>query len=187
MGERDRPYHHGDLRRALIESALEIVTEQGPMTLSLREVARRVGVSHAAPAHHFGDKTGLITAVAAHSWSLLADALAATAARTGDFAALGVTYVVFATKHPGHFAVMRNPQLVHADDLELIAARDRAGALLRASAAPHGAPRHRAEVLSPWALVHGLAALLQEGNIAPDPGEDVAALARAVTRRLQPP
>lgn len=187
MGDPGRPYHHGDLRRALLESALELVAEHGPATLSLREVARRAGVSHAAPTHHFGDKTGLITAVAAQGWALLADALAATAARTGDFAELGVTYVVFATEHPRHFAVMRNTQLVRAEDPDLAGARERAGALLRSGAAPDGPPAEQASVLAAWALVHGLAALLQEGNASPDPGSDVAALARAVTRRLRPP
>ena len=60
-----RAYHHGDLRRALLAAALEAVGEVGPAALSLRDLARRAGVSHAAPAHHFGDKAGLLTALAA--------------------------------------------------------------------------------------------------------------------------
>ena len=71
----DVPYHHGDLRRTLLDTALDAVAEHGPAALSLRDVARRAGVSHAAPAHHFGDKTGLLTALAAEGWSGLADAL----------------------------------------------------------------------------------------------------------------
>ena len=53
-----RPYHHGDLRRAVLAAAVEAITESGPAGLSLRDLARRAGVSHAAPAHHFGDKAG---------------------------------------------------------------------------------------------------------------------------------
>ena len=112
----DRPYHHGNLRRVLLDSACELIAERGPASLSLREVARRAGVSHAAPAHHFSDKTGLLTAVAAEGWDLLAADLTATAARTADFGELGVSYVLFATNRRAHFAVMRTPELLDDDD-----------------------------------------------------------------------
>ena len=59
----ERPYHHGDLRRALIDAALDEITAEGPARLSLRHIARRAGVSHAAPAHHFKDKAGVFTAM----------------------------------------------------------------------------------------------------------------------------
>ena len=149
------PYHHGDLRRALLDTALLAVAEHGPAGLSLRDVARRAGVSHAAPAHHFGDKTGLLTVLAAEGWTLLAEALEAEG---GDFRGQGVAYVVFATGHPAHSAVMRAPGLTRLDD--------------------------EAPALAGWALVHGLSALLLEGSVQPEPGQDVAALARAVTGRL---
>jgi AcrR family transcriptional regulator len=188
----DRPYHHGNLRRALLDSALELILERGPAALSLREVARRAGVSHAAPAHHFTDKTGLLTALAAEGWELLAAALSAAAAATRDFREVGVAYVVFATAHPAHFAVMRTPGLVAADDPDLAAARARAGALLYGGAGvalsdlgKPAATSGRGRVLAAWSLVHGLAVLLQEGLVAPAPGEDVAALARAVTGQLR--
>ncbi|HEY4419033.1 MAG TPA: TetR family transcriptional regulator, partial [Pseudonocardia sp.] len=84
------PYHHGDLRRALLDTALQAVAEQGPAAISLRDVARRAGVSHAAPTHHFGDKTGLLTALAAEGWSLLADALTEAGEQKRSFAELGV-------------------------------------------------------------------------------------------------
>jgi AcrR family transcriptional regulator len=170
-----------------MDSALELVADGGPATVSLREVARRAGVSHAAPTHHFSDKTGLMTALAAEGWAQLADALATTAARTGDFAELGVSYVLFATDHPGYFSIMRRPELVRSDDPALTAARGRAGELLRHGAAHDDAPAEPARVLAGWALVHGLATLLQEGNVVPPPGDDIAALARSVTRQLQPP
>ncbi len=173
------PYHHGDLRRALLDSALDAVAEHGPAGLSLRDVARRAGVSHAAPAHHFGDKAGLLTALAAEGWVLLADALTASGT---DFRGQGVAYVVFATGHPAHFAVMRAPGLTRDDDPALAAARERADAALRT-----GAGAEDADPVTPlagWALVHGLSALLLEGSVRPGPGEDVVALARAVTGRL---
>jgi AcrR family transcriptional regulator len=181
------PYHHGGLRRALLDTALDAVAEHGPVALSLRDVARRAGVSHAAPTHHFRDKTGLLTALAAEGWSLLADALAATAERDADFAELGVTYVVFATAHPAHFAVMRAPGLVRRDDPDLVAAQQRSAAQLRAGAARHSNPEAAADsmtALAGWALVHGLSALLLEGAVKPEPGTDVATLARKITRKL---
>jgi AcrR family transcriptional regulator len=135
------PYHHGDLRRALLDTALAAVAEHGPAAVSLRDVARRAGVSHAAPTHHFGDKTGLLTALAAEGWTLLADALTATARRDPRFSELGVAYVMFAVAHPAHFAVMRAPGMTKSSDPELAAAQERASAQLVAGAAAGSAWR----------------------------------------------
>lgn len=168
-------YHHGDLRRALVDAALLIIAEQGLGRMSLREVARRAGVSHAAPTHHFRDKAGLLTAIAADGWRLLGDALE----RAPDFAGQGVAYVLFATGHPAHFAVMRAPDLLRADDPDLTAARARAGTQLRS-----GATGDRA--LAAWAMAHGLASLLLDGLVAPGPEGDVTTLAQAVTGWLAP-
>lgn len=176
------PYHHGDLRRALLETAIEAVAEHGPAAISLRDVARRAGVSHAAPTHHFQDKTGLLTALAAQGWGMLADALTASPGTT--FREMGVAYVVFATEHPAHFAVMRAPGLVRSDDPELVAAQDRSEAALAAGAATRRPDEPDTTALAGWALVHGLAVLLLEGMITPPPGTDVAALARSITGRL---
>lgn len=183
------PYHHGDLRRTLLDHALAAVADNGPAGVSLRDVARRAGVSHAAPTHHFRDKTGLLTALAAEGWSLLADELARTAEAgdAPDFSEMGVAYVLFATGHPAHFAVMRAPGLVRRDDPELMAAEERSGELLRTGAGHHPDPAAATDAttaLAGWALVHGLSALLLEGSIAPEPGSDVAALARSITRKL---
>src|SRR6201991_147589 len=183
------PYHHGDLRRALLDTALEAVAEQGPAAISLRDVARRAGVSHAAPTHHFGDKTGLLTALAAEGWSLLADALTEAAEQKPSFAELGVTYVLFATAHPAHFAVMRAPGLVRGDDPERPAPQQRAGDQLEAGASSHdrgATPETATTALAGWAMVHGLSALHVEGMVRPEPGTDVATLARSVTARLRP-
>lgn len=183
------PYHHGDLRRALLDTALEAIGEQGPAAVSLRDVARRAGVSHAAPTHHFRDKTALLTALAAEGWSLLADSLREAAANGGEFAELGVAYVVFATSHPAHFAVMRAPGLARADDPELEAAMGRARAELRAGVQRFDAGSTRdadTTALSAWSLVHGLAALILEGAVPLKPDANVADVARAVTARLRP-
>ena len=107
--ERERPYHHGDLRRALLAAAVEMIAEAGPAALSLRALARRTGVSHAAPAHHFGDKAGLLTAVAAEGYRLLAAALRDAYERTGSFLEVGVAYVRFALEHQPYFEVMFRP------------------------------------------------------------------------------
>ena len=69
------PYHHGDLRRTMLAAAVSAITESGSAAVSLRELARRAGVSNAAPTHHFGDKAGLLTAVAAEGYDLLAEAV----------------------------------------------------------------------------------------------------------------
>jgi AcrR family transcriptional regulator len=184
---RNRPYHHGDLRRALLDAALTLVAAHGPAALSLREVARLAGVSHAAPTHHFRNKAGVLTAIAADGYRMLADALAAARADptegTTPFREQGVAYVVFATSHPGHFAVMRAPYLLDNDDAELTAARDSAGEQLRGGAATL-AGGDTATPLAAWSLVHGLASLLLEGNIRLEPGDDVESLARAVTGHL---
>ena len=113
---RTRPYHHGDLRQVVLDAAVAAITEFGPTGFSLRDLARHAGVSHAAPAHHFRDKAGLLTTVAAQGYQLLADALAAAQQRTGDFLDVGVAYVRFAVEHRAHFEVMVRPDLYHPDD-----------------------------------------------------------------------
>ncbi len=129
--ERERTYHHGDLRRAILDAALDVIATNGPGALSLRDLARRACVSHAAPAHHFKDRTGLLTAVAAEGYALFADALAGAP----DLRERGVAYVRFAATHPAHFQVMFQPDLHRTDDPDLLAARARATEALRAGVA----------------------------------------------------
>src|SRR5436309_2882962 len=162
-----RPYHHGDLRRTLVDEALTAIGRDGPAGLSLRELARRAGVSHAAPAHHFGDKVGLLTAVAAEGFDLLAATLRAAATRTGSFLEVGVAYVGFAVDHPAHFAVMYRPDLYRVDDPAVVAASADAaeslhGGLDLLPSPPPVADRPTA-ALAAWSLVHGLATLWLSG------------------------
>src|SRR5215213_6595995 len=155
-GEAARPYHHGDLRRALLEAAVEAIAEVGPAAISLRDLARRAGVSHAAPAHHFGDKAGLLTAVAADGFRRLAATLGEAYEATGSFLEVGVAYVRFAVTHRAHFEVMFRPELYHTDDPELVRARDAARALLyppAAEAANEGGADDVRAAVAAWSLV----------------------------------
>src|SRR5690348_2663564 len=120
-------YHHGDLRAAILTEAARLVSERGADGVSLRELAREAGVSHAAPAHHFTDRRGLFTALAAEGWRLLTEAL--RDARP-DFLDAALAYVRFALDHPGHYAVMFDRSLVNSSDAELSAAVAAAGAEL---------------------------------------------------------
>ena len=177
---RDRPYHHGDLRRVLLAAAVEALDEQGPAAHSLRDLARRAGVSHAAPAHHFGDKTGLLTAVATEGYGVLADAL--RAASDAGFLEVGVAYVRFAVTHRAHFSVMFRPELLRTDDAALVAARAATAALLYGSG---GDRRSVAAGVAAWSMVHGFATLWLDGALPGELGPDPEAAARAVARHLR--
>ncbi|GAA3669105.1 TetR/AcrR family transcriptional regulator [Microbacterium marinilacus] len=177
-------YHHGDLRRALLDEAVRAISDSGVGALSLREVARRAGVSHAAPAHHFGDRRGLMTALAADGLRLLAEELGASVERGFDETA--VAYVRFARDRPGHYAVMHRPELVDAAAPELVEARAAASARLAAGvrSIPAARRRHVTEeqaAQAAWALVHGLASLAAEGAV---PADDVEELTRSSARQL---
>ncbi|MEE1730568.1 TetR/AcrR family transcriptional regulator [Streptomyces sp. BE282] len=164
--EHERTYHHGDLRRAILSAALDAIAAEGTAALSLRDLARRAGVSHAAPAHHFKDRTGLLTAVAAEGYALFADALAGAP----DLRERGVAYVRFAATHPAHFQVMFQPDLYRADDPDLLSAQARATDALRAGVAdlpPGGRGEDdRLAGVAAWSLAHGFATLLLSGNLA---------------------
>ncbi|GGK44284.1 TetR/AcrR family transcriptional regulator [Nocardia camponoti] len=160
-------YHHGDLRTVLLDSAAEQIASEGIEAVSLRALARRAGVSHAAPAHHFGDRAGLFTALAVQGFDLLATELAAAGPDLRDIA---VAYIRFALRNPGRFDVMFRREVLRADDPELLAARERSGVSLRAGmegaqANPEVA-RQRASQLAAWSVVHGFATLWREGALA---------------------
>lgn len=184
----ERTYHHGDLRRTVLTAALDVIATDGPDALSLRDLARRAGVSHAAPAHHFKDRTGLLTAVAAEGYGLFADALA----DAGDLRERGVAYVRFAAGHPAHFQVMFRPELHRCDDPELVAAKARATEALRAGVAGlPGAARggdERLAGIAAWSLAHGFATLLLSGNLdAPVGDRDPEEVFRVLAGLLFPP
>lgn len=118
----EKPYHHRNLPVALRAVTAELVSERGPAGFSLREVARRAGVSHAAPAHHFGDTRGLLTSLAAEGFEHLATALGEAAEEPDAATRLkkcGAAYVTTALKYPGHFAVIFRDDLLDSDDPDL--------------------------------------------------------------------
>ncbi|ROQ24650.1 TetR family transcriptional regulator [Streptomyces sp. PanSC19] len=155
-------YHHGDLRQAVLAAALDVIAAEGPGALSLRDLARRAGVSHAAPAHHFKDRTGLLTAIAAEGYELLAETLRSSP----GLRERGVRYVRFAVAHPAHFQVMFRPELLRADDPDLLAARERASAELRTGVADLAdVPDSRQAGIAAWSLAHGFATLLLTHNV----------------------
>jgi AcrR family transcriptional regulator len=172
-------YHHGDLKAAILTQAAALVAERGADGISLRELARAAGVSHAAPAHHFTDRRGLFTALAAQGWRLLAEALAGAGP---DFLHAASAYVRFALDHPGHYEVMFDKSLIDEADAELVDAKAAAGAELSRGVAtltdaqsqsdPEGA------ALAAWSLVHGFIMLWLNNLVATD-GDPLAQIERA--------
>jgi AcrR family transcriptional regulator len=167
MASRKKPaakYHHGDLRSALLATAWNIVAKRGVDALSLRSVADAVGVSHAAPAHHFPDKHALIEALRAEAWSRFADAL--EAAESSGLRELGRAYVAFATAHPRQMQLMFR---AGPPGYETGAQGGRAWNALSRAVAKELGPKRAADPkelsamsMAAWAGVHGLASLLTE-------------------------
>jgi AcrR family transcriptional regulator len=172
---RRRPYHHGNLRAALVDPALELVEREGAEALTLRAVARAAGVSPAAPYRHFTDKRALLAAVAEEGFRLLASALRGARDDGADararFRARGLAYVGFATRHPSHFRVMFGRELADRSGYRGLqdAAQAAFDALVegvtdaqRAGAMREGDPRELG--LTAWATMHGLAMLFLDGR-----------------------
>jgi AcrR family transcriptional regulator len=177
-----RPYHHGDLPAVLVQAALDAIAEDGPAALSLRQVAGRAGVSHTAAAYHFGDKAGLLTAVAVEGYRRLGDALD-TARHGGGFLDVGVAYVEFAVTNRAYFEVMFRPELHHRDDDQLRQARARTAGMLYGTATP--TTEQLADGVAAWAIVHGLATLWLDGNLPAQLGDDPGTVTRLVASRLR--
>ena len=179
-------YHHGDLRETLLGSAAEQIAAEGVDSISLRALAQRAGVSHAAPAHHFGNRQGLLTALAIRGYHLLAEELRGA---HDDFREMAVAYIRFATRYPGHFDVMFRPDLLRTDDPELIAADAASGAELRSGVAQLNVPEasRSATELAAWSLVHGFASLWRQGALADSGlgGTDPEQLARQMVATIE--
>ena len=188
-------YHHGDLKRALTEAALGLVNEKGPKGFTLREVARRAGVSAAAPYRHFSDKAQLLAAVATQGFIQLHEALSAATTETADLARqvldMGQAYARWAVTHPDYYQVMFGAELDKSDKPELLTAGARTfddllDAIVQCQQAnllPAGDPR---EIAGPtWSLLHGIA-LLTIGSDLSHVGirEDPQALAERSLRAL---
>jgi AcrR family transcriptional regulator len=201
MKEKRARYHHGDLRRSLIAEALGLVAEQGVAALSLREVARRAGVSQAAPYRHFANKDALVAAVAEEGYRAthraIRRALATAPSTTVErLQAIGAAYIRYAVDHPAQFRVMFGQEVAathgfascweaaQANFDELIAeirAGQAAGSLVGEQ--PEAAAR------AVWSALHGLASLLVDGLLArqglgPDRRHGATALARQVLQAV---
>ena len=171
-----RGYHHGNLREALVEAAIALIANKGPDGFTIAEAARLAGVSPAAPYRHFRDAEALLAEVALRGFDRFAAALTA-AWNNGHpdplraFEAIGRAYLAFARNEPAHYAAMFEARLLFDDHPPLLAAGDRAFAVLRDAADRLAAslPRDRRPpslmmALHVWALAHGIAALFVRGG-----------------------
>ena len=207
-GSESTSYHHGGLHAGLLEAAERVLEREGLSGLTLRAVAREAGVSHAAPTHHFGDLTGLVSELAAIGFRQFNDAATAAADSAGSTAnekawARARAYVAYAQAHPGMYGLMFRTERL---DMKRPALHEAAAAAFAGLAGSVAAQRHEeiaAEALSldqaaaivrAWSLVHGFTMLLLDGRLAdilrrlPN-GADVATLLDAMLRTsvLRPP
>jgi AcrR family transcriptional regulator len=185
-------YHHGDLPNALRCAAAELIAERGLGSFSLREVARRAGVSHAAPAHHFGDSTGLLTSLATEGLDKLYEMLSEESDGIEDpverLTAVGRAYARTGLRYPGHCQVIFRTDVVDVDDPQLQAAGQRAYSVLE------DAVRAVAETYNPeldvidaanlcWSSVQGLLVLYPKIEfIGQHQGHPAPGLEELVTR-----
>lgn len=171
------PYHHGNLRQALLEAALLILEKEGEAGLGLRDLARAVGVSPAAPYRHFDSRAALLEALAVTGYQRFTQLMEAIA--TSDtldhMTAMGRTYVKFALDNPNLFRLMFSPVLRRDNRPGLRMAADAAYRTLR-HVTGEDLDTGRVAALAAWARVHGLAVLLLDGQIAIQAGEDIEAL-----------
>ena len=187
----EKSYHHGDLRRAILDAAERRLTESGIEAVTIRASARDAGVSPAAPIHHFGGLKGVLSGLAARGFERLVAHLAAEAASKpaqSPASLLVGAYVGFALSAPNLFDLMWREDLLDPEDVALKDARGHALTNLRTlSAQPAHGRAARIQAIRLWSLAHGLAMLLRHGRIVTALGseedglrsvEDFVALAR---------
>lgn len=192
-----KKYHHGELRRALMDVSVDVIDKKGIDALNLRSLAVRAGVSSGAPYHHFADRAQLLAAIAQEGFegleaAMVREGAAAPAGSSERLEALGRAYVVFATSHRGHFRVMFRGDTHALPSAGLKSSGDRAFQLLwqaieacqAEGTAPPGDPQPL--VLHAWATVHGLATLCVDSGLAKMgiPPEHMAPLITGLTSRM---
>lgn len=178
------------LRDRVLAASVKLIESEGLAALSLREVARRAGVSHQAPYHHFGDRESILAALVIHGFGALIGRLdlAIAAAKTLEdkVAAVGETYVAFALDRPAHFQVMFRPELVDMGRFPEAAAAGRKafGKAAAVFAGLPGDPKVMSALL--WSTAHGLASLMLDKSLPnrSATGAERRALARDVMRTL---
>jgi AcrR family transcriptional regulator len=196
---RKRAYHHGDLRRALLDQALALAAEGGPGALTLREAARRAGVTEAAPYRHFRSKEALVAALAEEGFGALLQRVHRALARAprrslARLTALGIAYLRFALDRPAHFRVMFGRDVARSHgfrgvgDLAQACFGELMGEVSRAQRSGEVAGRDpRPAALALWSALHGLASLQSDGLLERQGlarGREADALARGVVARL---
>jgi AcrR family transcriptional regulator len=175
----DSPYHHGDLREALLKAAERVLERDGLAGLTLRAVAREAGVSHAAPTHHFGDLTGLVSELAAIGFRQFNAAMAAASASGSSLMdkalARARAYVAYAQAHPGMYGLMFRTERL---DMSRPSLCEAARASFAGLAGAIGASRHEqiaedalsldqaAAIARAWSQVHGFTMLLLDGRLS---------------------
>ena len=175
---RPSSYHHGDLHDALLKAAETVLVRDGVQGLTLRAAAREAGVSHAAPTHHFGDMTGLLSELAAVGFRRFGTALREAASLHGAaharLDAMGMAYVTFARKYPDLFMLMfrserldfDRPALKEAMSESNTALASGVGAQLGEAVTPGRLTLPQAaEMVRAWSLVHGFAVLLLDHRL----------------------
>jgi AcrR family transcriptional regulator len=168
-------YHHGNLRPALLRAAGKTLEKEGVAALSLRDAARRAGVSHNAPYRHFADRDALLAALAAEGFQMLGKAM-----REQSGKEMGEAYVSFALAHPQRFRLMFGGVLPMGKYAEL---QEAASATYRALVeAFKDLPRPEVAAAAAWSLVHGLANLLLDGHLAGTSAAEVLGAVRFAQR-----
>lgn len=171
-----KSYHHGNLRESLLEAAISLIAEVGPTAFTLREVARRAGVSHNAPYRHFRSKDDLMAAVAAEGYRELTAAMRRAAARQtraiDGLKHAGLAYIEFALQRPEHFTVMFDAPMAaeHGDPAEAPEAKEAFVTLVELVSASQQEKQMSAGdslefALLAWTMVHGIAKLAITGRL----------------------
>jgi len=172
---RAKPYHHGNLREALLQSAIRLIAEVGPTAFTLREVARLAGVSHNAPYRHFQDKGALLAAVATQGYGELTDAMLEAASKESTAVArlkhAGLAYISFALRRPEHFTVMFDAPFPKQTHPEAADAAERAFSVLVGLVKECEEKKQLTSgdtlelALLAWSMVHGIAKLAITGRL----------------------
>jgi AcrR family transcriptional regulator len=192
MSKETKPYHHGDLRRALIETALNMLDEDKGWQFTLREVARRAGVSHAAPYKHFPDKAALLAELAEQGFTGLRNALEAArpsspANLREEFLAMSRGYLLYGTSNPHLYSLMFSADARLAITVEMSAEAEAALDVL-IGLIDHGqkagwlrARDVRSQAVACWSQLHGLTLLTINGllkfeKVGPNPSDEALAI-----------
>jgi AcrR family transcriptional regulator len=178
-GQKSKPYHHGDLRNALVQAGLELLAEGGAQELDLRKVARRAGVSHAAPYRHFADKQALIAAINEEGFYMLAERIRSTLREVPDepfeqLLGVALAYVRFAQDNPWLMREMFSGITIERETFESLQMASKSVYRLYAEVIKSGQERGKIVDGDPnalagvlWSVLHGLAMLIIENQMRP--------------------